>query len=70
MTHSAQKFCEHISSILSLKKNLEHGFHNFLISVPKYVFWGLGTFWGVQKIIDLFTIVLIFYNFGLIRDKS
>ena len=51
-------------------QNLEPGFQIFQIPVPKYVFWSLGTFWGVQKIIDVFTIFLIFYKFGLIRDKS
>ena len=30
-------------------QNLEPGFHNFLISIPKYVFWGLGTFWVSKK---------------------
>ena len=40
------------------------------IPVPKYVFWGLGTFWGVQKIIDLSTILKMLYEFGLIRCIS
>ena len=30
-------------------QNLEPGFQNFQIPGPKYVFWGMGTFWGVQK---------------------
>ena len=37
------------------------------------MFWGLWTFWDVfyvQQIIDLFTILTIFYKFGLIRDIS
>ena len=42
----------------------------FKIPVPKYVFWGLGTFWGVQQITNFFTILIIFYKFALIRDIS
>ena len=68
----AQKFCDQFSYIFqkSKKQNLEPGFQNFQISVPKYVFWCLRTFWGVQKIVDSFTIFLFFYICWLIRDKS
>ena len=37
---------------------------------PKNRFWGLGTFWHAQKITNLFTILKIFYDFGVIRDIS
>ena len=49
---------------------MEPGFQIFPIPVPKHVFWGLGTFWGVQEIADFVTILKIFYQFGLIRDIS
>ena len=70
MIHYAQKLREQIQDISQQNQNVEPGFQIFHIPVPKYVFWGLGTFWGVQKFIDSLTILLIFYNFGLIRDKS
>ena len=45
----------------------------FIFQVPKYVFWGLWTFldvFGGPKIIDLFTILEMFHEFGLIRGIS
>ena len=45
----------------------------FIFQVPENRFWGLGTFlvvFYVQKIINLFTVFLIFYKFGQIHDKS
>ena len=45
----------------------------FIFQVPKYVFWGLWTFLDVfrgPEIIDLFTILKMFHEFGLIRGIS
>ena len=69
MIHYAQTFREHFS-YFSQNQNLEPGFQIFHIPVPENVFWGLGTFWHVQKIIDLFTILKMLCEVGVIRDKS
>ena len=42
----------------------------FIFQGPENRFWGLGTFLGCPKIIDLFTILRIFYEFELIRGIS
>ena len=51
-------------------QNVEASFQIFHIINPKHVFWGLGTFWGVQQFADLVTILEIVYQVGLIRDIS
>ena len=64
MIHSAQKIREHVVH------NFQKTESGFQYSSPKNMFWGLGTFWHVQKLIDVVTILKMFYLFGLIRDKS
>ena len=70
MIQSAQNCREDRFHLFHISQSLVHGFHIFHVPGPKSVFWGLWTFWGVQFVIDLFTMLWIFYKFGLIRDTS
>ena len=70
MTHSAQFFWEHLLYIRCIFfRNFEPGFQIFKIQYQKIGFGASGRFLAfshVQKIIDLFTILQIFYTFALI----
>ena len=58
-------------ALLRCAHSQKNNFLNFLnFQMPKNVFWGLGTFWHVQKIIDSFTILKMFHKLALIHDKS
>ena len=70
MIHPAQNLREHLFHVSQKNQNPEPRFQVFHIPVPKYVFWGLWTFWGVQKFTDLVTTLKIVYQFAVIRDTS
>ena len=54
-------FKEHRFRFFDILQILEPDFQNFHILVPEYWFWGLGTFWGIQKVTDLVAILKMFY---------
>ena len=73
MIHSAQFFWEHLLYIFQKLQNAEPGFQIFQIPDPKKsVLWPgdvFGTFLCPKKHQFVYSF-LIFYKFGLIRDKS
>ena len=73
IVQSAENFKEHRFHFLTFFEfwNIISKF--FIFQVPKYVFWGSWTFldvFGGPKIIDLFTILEMFHEIGLIRGIS
>ena len=70
IVQSAENFKEHRFIFLTFFEFWNLISRIFIFQGPENRFWGLGTFLGCPKIIHLFTILKIFYEFGLIRGIS
>ena len=70
IVQSAENFKEHRFHFLTFFEFWNLISRIFIFQGPENRFWGLGTFLGCPKIIDLFTSLKFFYEFGLIRGIS
>ena len=70
IVQSAENFKEHRFHFFDILRIVEPDFQNIHIPGPRKSVLGPGDVLGCPKIIDLFTILKMFHEFGLIRDIS